>query len=152
VLDGLPAETERSRSIGLPPGASSQRRSRDHRKYVVALDVPYGGDQLALRALGALTGHVRRVLVQWAPALDYVALAAGRIDAVVCLGAEMEDKLAGLLIAAEAGCCVHELSTDAGLRPYAPDARASFLPWCISSRDSQTAIELANLLLPCAVA
>ena len=44
----------------------------------------------------------------WAPALDWCLLAAGGIDALISFDSEIEDQLAGTIIAKEAGCGVFD--------------------------------------------
>jgi len=83
--------------------------------------VAYVQGYLADDALGpavqrALHGGVKRVLTNWAAALDWCLLAEGRIAAVVSLDSEREDQVAGTLIAQEAGARV----TDVTGQPYAP--------------------------------
>ncbi len=57
-----------------------------------------------------LQGRIKRLLTNWAPALDWCLLADGRIDALISLDSEREDQLAGTLIAREAGALVTDLS------------------------------------------
>jgi len=66
--------------------------------------------ETATRYHHALQGRVKRLLTNWAPALDWCLLAEGRIDALVSLDSEREDQAAGLLIAREAGAIVTDLS------------------------------------------
>jgi len=73
-------------------------------------------DARALAVQRALYGRVKRVLTNWAAALDWCLLAEGRIAAVVSLESEHEDQVAGTLIAQEAGARV----TDLDSQPYAP--------------------------------
>jgi fructose-1,6-bisphosphatase/inositol monophosphatase family enzyme len=69
----------------------------------------------------------------WCPSFDYVALAAARLDAIVCLGAELEDKVAGLCIATEAGAKVVGLSERFEPTPLALDAAADYSPWLVAA-------------------
>jgi len=76
------------------------------------------GDELAVNVSDALRGRTKRILTNWAPALDWCLLAEGKIDALVSLDSEREDQLAGTLIAQEAGVHVTGLSGE----PYGPQA------------------------------
>ncbi len=76
------------------------------------------GDELAVNVSDALRGRTKRILTNWAPALDWCLLAEGKIDALVSLDSEREDQLAGTLIAQEAGVQVTGLSGE----PYGPQA------------------------------
>lgn len=58
----------------------------------------------------ALFGQVKRVLTNWAPALDWCLLAHGGIDALISLESESEDQLGGALIACEAGALLTDFS------------------------------------------
>lgn len=118
------------RSIG--PGAS--RRDRP----IVAIDVPYGGRASATRARTALEAGSGRVFENWSPALDYVALATRRIDAIVCMGAESEDKIAGVLIALEAGCEAVLLDDRFEPKPWAWQPFARYMPWFAIATDRDT--------------
>lgn len=53
-----------------------------------------------------LSRTYKRVMINWSPAYDFSMLAAGKIDAIISLKAESEDKYAGMLIAEEAGCVI----------------------------------------------
>ncbi len=72
--------------------------------------------ETAARYQRALQGRVKRLLTNWAPALDWCLLADGRLDALISLDSEWEDQLAGTLIAREAGVLVTDLSG----RAYTP--------------------------------
>jgi myo-inositol-1(or 4)-monophosphatase len=72
-------------------------------------------DALSNAIRGVLQGRVKRVLTNWAPALDWCLLAEGSIAALVSLDSEREDQLAGTCIAQEAGALV----TDFLGSPYA---------------------------------
>lgn len=83
----------------------------DPRRAVVAAVQGYPvGDEVAAAVGGALRGQVKRVLTNWAPALDWCLLAEGRIAALVSLDSEHEDQVAGTLIAREAGALVTDLA------------------------------------------
>ena len=58
---------------------------------------------LASLLQGTIFGQVKRILTNWAPALDWCLLAHGGIDALISLDSEQEDQLGGALIAREAG-------------------------------------------------
>lgn len=57
----------------------------------------------ALKIKSKLEENFRRVITTWAPALDWVLLGSGGIDALVSFESEPEDMYAGLLIAKESG-------------------------------------------------
>ncbi len=54
-----------------------------------------------------LSENFTRVLKMWAPSLDWCLLALGKTDVLVSYESELEDMLAGLLIAQEAGIKVY---------------------------------------------
>jgi myo-inositol-1(or 4)-monophosphatase len=64
------------------------------------------------QALNLLT-HLRsvcfRVLDTWSPSLDWCLLAQGKVDALVSLGSSKVDRVAGALIAREAGGVITDL-------------------------------------------
>lgn len=70
------------------------------------------------QSLRRLSWKVKRVLTNWAPALDWCLLAHGGIDAVISLDSEREDQPGGALIAREAGA----LLTDFAGQPAEPTA------------------------------
>lgn len=70
-------------------------------------------DKTAALILSEMQQIFRRVLIMWAPALDWCLVASGGIDAIVSFSSEMEDQLAGSLIASEAGCLVTNFRGDA---------------------------------------
>ncbi len=72
-------------------------------------------DDLSNAVRSMLQDRVKRVLTNWAPALDWCLLAEGSIAALVSLDSEREDQLAGTCIAQEAGVLVTDLfgSSDA---------------------------------------
>lgn len=57
----------------------------------------------ALDLVTTLRGRCRRLLDTWAPSMEWTLLAQGKIDALVSLGSGVYDRLAGELIAKEAG-------------------------------------------------
>ncbi len=57
-----------------------------------------------------LQNRVKRMLTNWAPALDWCLLAEGSLAALVSLDSEREDQLAGTCIAQEAGVLVTDLT------------------------------------------
>lgn len=62
------------------------------------------------RVRSALSGQVKRVLTNWAPALYWCLRVHGGIDAVISLDSEQEDQLGGALIAREAGALLTDLT------------------------------------------
>lgn len=60
----------------------------------------------ALELVTTLRSSCRRMLDTWAPAIEWSLLAQGKIDALVSLGSGPLDRLAGMLIAQEAGAMV----------------------------------------------
>lgn len=67
---------------------------------VLGRDVPA---RLSRALYGALHRRSARVLTNWAPSLDWCLLADGRLHALVSFDSELEDQMAGTLIAHEAG-------------------------------------------------
>lgn len=65
----------------------------------------------------------RRVLLAWAPALDFCLLASGKIEAIVHFGSEFYDYAAGKLIAREAGARVTTLDG----KPESDDSNRLFV-------------------------
>jgi len=57
-----------------------------------------------------LSENFTRVLKMWAPSLDCCLLALGKIDALISYESELEDMLAGLLIAQEAGIEIYNFN------------------------------------------
>lgn len=100
---------------------------------LVAVDVPYGGDALGRGVAEELARCSRRVMSFWCPSFDYVALAASRLDAIVCLGAELEDKVAGLCIAQAAGAHVTGLTPSFQPTSLTLDSSADYAPWFIAA-------------------
>lgn len=100
---------------------------------IVAVDVPHGGDARERQAKAALAGSTQRVTSLWSPALDYVALAGGRLDAIVCLGAEIEDKVPGLCLAREAGAIFATLSSEFSPSAFALTPGAAYAPWFVAA-------------------
>jgi myo-inositol-1(or 4)-monophosphatase len=102
--------------------------SRSPERAVVAYVQGYSSDHTTTaRTLGVLSGRVKRVLSNWAPALDWCLLAHGGIDAVISLDSEAEDQLGGALIAREAGALLVDLAGhDAA--PSAPRLLAAASP------------------------
>ncbi len=98
------------------PIAAAARQDNLGRATVAYVQGYLAGDALALATQRALYGRVKRVLTNWAAALDWCLLAEGRIAAVVSLDSEWEDQVAGALIAQEAGARVTNLAG----HPYAP--------------------------------
>jgi fructose-1,6-bisphosphatase/inositol monophosphatase family enzyme len=116
-------------------------KDQERQSLLVAVDVPYGGDALARTVATELARCSRRVMSLWCPSFDYVALAASRLDAIVCLGAEIEDKVAGLCIAQEAGAQVVGLSPRFEPTQLALDAGADYAPWFVAALSAR-ALEL----------
>ena len=112
--------------------------SADIRRAVIAWvqGYPVTAEQSA-RYQHALHGHVKRVLTNWAPALDWCLLAEGRIDALISLDSEREDQVAGTLIAQEAGVLVTDL--DGG--PFTPETTR-----ILAARDSALHDALREIL------
>lgn len=82
----------------------------DLRRAVIATIQGYlAQEDLSNAIRGVLRDHVKRVLTNWAPALDWCLLAEGSIAALVSLDSEREDQLAGTCIAQEAGVLVTDL-------------------------------------------
>ena len=54
-----------------------------------------------------ITHHFSRTLTMWAPSLGWCHLTLGKINALISFEGELEDMLAGLLIAEEAGIVVY---------------------------------------------
>ena len=106
---------EGARRNGQPITVATRQDDLD-RATVAYVQGYLAGDALALAIQRALYGRVKRVLTNWAAALDWCLLAEGRIAAVVSLESEREDQIAGTLIAQEAGARV----TDVAGRPYTP--------------------------------
>jgi myo-inositol-1(or 4)-monophosphatase len=105
-----------ARRDGVPIRA---RHAVDPRWAVVAHVQGYPvGPELSQAVQGAVRAGVKRILTNWAPALDWCLVAEGRVDALVSLDSEPEDLHAGALIAREAGATV----TDFAGRPYTPGA------------------------------
>lgn len=104
-----------ARRNGVPIRATPSEGSRTVVAWVQGYPV---GEAEAAAFQGALRGRVKRVLTNWAPALDWCLLAEGRIAAVLSLDSEREDQIAGTLIAQEAGALV----TDFAGQPYTPRA------------------------------
>jgi myo-inositol-1(or 4)-monophosphatase len=99
--------------------AIDARHAVEPRRAVVAHIQGYPvGPDLSQAVQGLLRAAVKRVLTNWAPALDWCLVAEGRVDALVSLDSEPEDLHAGVLIAQEAGAIV----TDFAGRPYTPGA------------------------------
>lgn len=85
--------------------------TRPPERAVVALVVGYPVEaERAARIHRTLASRVKRVLANWAPALDWCLLAHGGIDALVSLDSEPEDQLGGALIAAEAGALLSDFA------------------------------------------
>lgn len=66
--------------------------------------------ELSRTIQNALHGRVKRLLTNWAPALDWCLLAEGAISALLSLDSEREDQLAGTCIAREAGVLVTDFT------------------------------------------
>ena len=116
------------------------------RNPIVAIDVAYGSRAAATRARAALDGATSRIFENWSPALDYVALATRRIDAIVCMGAESEDKYPGLLIALEAGCEIALLDEQFRPSPWQWRAFERYMPWFVVATDRQTLAQIVAQL------
>jgi myo-inositol-1(or 4)-monophosphatase len=74
--------------------------------------------RVSARMHEALLGQVKRVLTNWAPAVDWCLLADGGIDGIVIVDSEAWDQVGGVLMAREAGAII----TDFAGRSAAPDA------------------------------
>ncbi|RME44339.1 MAG: inositol monophosphatase [Chloroflexi bacterium] len=61
------------------------------------------GREAGLQLYTPIARATRRCLQMWAPALDWCSVARGRGHLIITNAAEMEDKLAGMLILQEAG-------------------------------------------------
>lgn len=118
-------------------------------RHVVALDSSYGSEQSVHLAQGLLLGHAKRVLTNWSPALDFVALASGAIDAIVCLGSELEDKVAGFALIEEAGCGIVTLTVPTRPLQLSPsDVANRTVPAFVASADERLRTHLVELLRP----
>jgi myo-inositol-1(or 4)-monophosphatase len=131
-LSGLVAHAEAGQGAFLND-AKLTVKDAERQSLLVALDVPYGGDALGRKVEAELARCARRVMSFWCPSFDYVALAASRLDAIVCLGAEIEDKVAGLCIAQAAGARVVGLNQRFEAVPLALDASADYAPWFVAA-------------------
>ncbi len=93
--------------------------SSNRKKPIVSLIVGYTAVDRQYNALTKLMKNSYRVITNWSPALDFCLLAQGKIDGIVALENEMEDTVAGMLIAREAKALI----LDSKNKPYNPSFR-----------------------------
>ncbi|MFA6098818.1 MAG: inositol monophosphatase [Patescibacteria group bacterium] len=102
------------------------KRVADIRKASIAYNSSYRlqAKMMEGRVLkNVLAKKVKRILINWSPALDFCYLAQGKIEAIINNGCEIYDYSAGKLIAREAGALV----TDLRGKPEKEDLNEKFL-------------------------
>ena len=109
---------------------------------IISIVAGYPNQHLQKQMMFELNDKVKRILTHWAPSIDFMMLAEGKIDSIISLESETEDQLAGILIAEESGCSVKMIEgNDFKLEQF-----SEFLPRLVISRSEKHHAELLRLM------
>ena len=121
---------------------NGKKIQREIKPEFVSVIAGYPSQHLQKEAVYNLTGNVKRILTNWAPAVDFLMLSTGKIDSIITLESEAEDQLAGLLIAKEAGFSIKDLNG----KNFIFDKFSEFLPSLIISKSKEHHDHLSKII------